>query len=357
MISQMTDPGSFRIAFSADFLDERKQPAFPDIGLALLDQDPSVSHEFLADYRPEYHPDQLAPFDVVISLKPRVTAASLEGVERLCAIGRCGVGYDNVDLASCTEHDVAVFITPAGVIRPMAESIVLFVLALSHNLVRKDRMVRQGRWAESARRLGREPRDRTIGTVGLGNIATEAIRLLKHFGVARFLAFDPEVARSKAAQLGVTLCSLDEVMRQSDYVTINCPLTAATRGMIGEAQLAAMKPTAFLINTARGPIVDEAALIRTLATGAIAGAALDVFAAEPLPSNSPLLQLDNVVLTSHSVGWTEELFRDMGRIDCLGALAISRGEVPGSVVNPDVLVRPGFRRKLDRYRVWRAGQA
>ncbi len=116
---------------------------------------------------------------MLISLKPRVTSKSLDGIQRLCAIGRCGVGYDNVDLAACTEKDVAVFITPAGVVRPVAESIVLFVLALSHNLVLKDRFVRNGRWAESTRKLGREPRGRIIGTIGLGNIASEAVRLLK----------------------------------------------------------------------------------------------------------------------------------------------------------------------------------
>ncbi|MCL4401648.1 MAG: dehydrogenase, partial [Acidobacteria bacterium] len=113
-------------------------------------------------------PEQLRDFDVVISLKPRVTASSLEGVERLCAFGRCGVGYDNVDLAACTAKDVAVYITPSAVVRPVAESIVLFVLALSHNMVLKDRMVRQGRWVESTRQLGIEPRERVVGTIGLG---------------------------------------------------------------------------------------------------------------------------------------------------------------------------------------------
>ena len=106
-------------------------------------------------------------YDVLISLKPRSTAASLRGVDRLCAIGRCGVGYDNVDLEACTAQDVAVYITPAGVVRPMAESIVLLVLALSHNLVWKDHLVRQRRWGETTLRLGREPRGRTVGTIGL----------------------------------------------------------------------------------------------------------------------------------------------------------------------------------------------
>src|SRR6201987_5008692 len=191
-MSNSTAP-PFRIAFSADFCDEQGRPVFPDIGLSLLDQVPGVSHEFLRGYQPEYPSGLLANYDVVISLKPKITAQSLQGVSRLCAIGRCGVGYDNVDLDACTGHGIAVFITPAGVVRPVAESIVLFVLALSHNLLRKDRMVRQGQWAESTRPLGREPRQRIFGTIGLGNIASEAIRLLRVFDVGRFLAFDPYI--------------------------------------------------------------------------------------------------------------------------------------------------------------------
>src|SRR5580704_2659707 len=152
----------FRIGFSADFCDQQRQPVFPDIGLSLFEGVPRIAHEFVAEYRDEYSAQQLSDYDVLISLKPRVTVQSLAGISRLCAIGRCGVGYDNVDLEACTEHGIAVFITPAGVVRPVAESIVLLVLALSHNLLRKDRMMREGRWAESTRPLGREPRGRTI---------------------------------------------------------------------------------------------------------------------------------------------------------------------------------------------------
>src|SRR5579862_9076779 len=120
--------------------------------------------------------------------------------------------------------------------------------------------------------------------------------------------------------------------------------------MIGARELSLMKPDAYLINTARGPIVDEGALIETLEARRIAGAALDVFEKEPLDEDSPLLALDNVVLTSHSIGWTDELFRDMGRIDCEGALAIAEGKPPANVVNREVLDRPGFLRKLESYR-------
>ncbi len=340
----------FRVSFSADFRDAKGAPAFPDIGLSLLEGIPSLSYEFQTEYRAEYIPEQLRDYDVIVSLKPRFTAESLAGVERLCAIGRCGVGYDNVDLEACTARDIAVFITPTAVIRPVAESIVLFVLALSHGLVRKDRLTRQGSWAESSRQLGREPRDRVVGTVGLGNIAKEALRLLRHFGISKFLAFDPFVSDARALELGIEMVTLEQLLKTSDYVLVNCPLTAQTRRLIGERELSLMKPESVLINTARGPIVDQEALIRALETKRIAGAALDVFETEPLPADSPLTKLENVILTSHSIAWTEELFRDMGRADCQGVLSVWRGEAPENVVNKDVLSRPGFLRKLKRYK-------
>jgi len=250
---------AFQIGFSADFCDDSGHLAFPDIGLSLLDGYQGIGYEFLREYGPEYVPAQLDSFDVLISLKPKVTRQSLEGIDRLCAIGRCGVGYDNVDLDACTERGIAVYITPGGVVRPVAESIVLMVLALSHNLVRKDRLVRQGRWAESTSPLGREPRDRVVGTIGLGNIASEAIRLLRMLEVRRFLAFDPYADMGRAQRMGVEAVSLERLLRESDYVLVNCPLTPETRGLLGREQFAQMKPDAVLINTARGPIVNEAA--------------------------------------------------------------------------------------------------
>jgi D-3-phosphoglycerate dehydrogenase len=222
------------------------------------------------------------------------------------------------------------------------------VLAASHNLVWKDRLVRRGDWATSTRVLGLEPRGRILGTVGLGNIAREALRLLRPFDFERFITFDPLVTPETADSLGVTLCSLEALFEQCDYVLINCPLTPETRGLIGESLLRRMKKDAVLVNTARGPIVDERALARVLAEGAIKCAALDVFEQEPLPSESPLIGLENTILTSHSLCWTRELFRDMGREAFEGVLAILKGEAPANVVNPAVLASPGFRRKLER---------
>lgn len=347
---EMTNDERFCVGFSADFLRENGSLAFPDIGLSVLDA-AGISYKFLKEYRSEYVPDQLADMDVLISLKPRVTAQSLDGVIRLCAIGRCGVGYDNVDLKSCTDKGVAVYITPQGVVRPVAESILLMILALSHRLLEKDRMIRKGEWKESTLRLGREPRNRVVGSIGMGNIAAEAVRLLKSLDVRTFLAYDPYLSQERASSLGVEPVDLDQLLQRSDYVLVNCPLTPDTRGLIGARQLEQMKTDAVLINTARGPIVDEDALIFALRYGKIAGAALDVFEREPLPPDSPLITMENVILTSHSIAWTEELFRDMGQIDCEGAKAIRQGEIPRDVVNREVLSHPLFLEKLQKLRV------
>jgi phosphoglycerate dehydrogenase-like enzyme len=310
-----------------------------------------VRFERIAEQVAEYRPEHLAAYDVLLSLGPRVSAASLEGVARLCAVGRCGVGYDNVDLDACTAADVAVFITPKAVAGPMAESIVLFILALSHRLVAKDRRTRRGEWVASQMPLGREPRDRTIGTIGLGRIAQETVRLLAAFRPGRILAHDPYCDEATARGAGVELTSFEDLLGRSDYVLVNCPLTPETRGLIGKDALALMKPSAYLINTARGPIVDENALAEALEAGHLAGAALDVFATEPMTDTGHrLLQLDNVIAASHSIGWTEELFRDMVREATSGALAIAQGQPPPNVVNREVLTRPGFLRKLANQR-------
>ncbi len=169
--------------------------------------------------------------------------------------------------------------------------------------------------------------------------------MLKTFEPAALLAFDPYADPESAEGAGVRLVTLDELLSRSDYVLVNCPLTKETRGLIDRETLALVKHGAVLINTARGAIVDEDALADALESGRLAGAALDVFGEEPL-TDSRLFQLDNVILTPQSIGWTEELFHDMVHQACEGAVAVAAGEPPANVVNPDVLQRPGFLKKL-----------
>src|SRR6185295_9943801 len=156
----------------------------------------------------------------------------------------------------------------------------------------------------------------------------------------RFLATDPYVGAESARAAGVDLVPLDQLLRESDYVAVNTLLNESTRGMIGEGQFRMMKPSAYFINTSRGPIVDQQALARALQEKWIAGAGIDVFEKEPVDPADPLLQLDNVILAPHGLAWTEELARDNGLEACDHILSVARGEVPAGLVNSEVLARP-----------------
>jgi phosphoglycerate dehydrogenase-like enzyme len=290
--------------------------------------------------------DAIREFDALFSLGLKINSESLTGVERLALIARWGVGYDMIDVDALTAADVALAITPGAVRRPVAEAIMTFIFALATNVVEQDRVVRDGGWRGNLPRLGRNIRGRVLGSIGCGNIAREMFSMAQSLGFSRLIAHDPYAEPCA----GVELVSKDELLAESDFLTINCFLSAATRGLIGEAELRKMKPTAYLINTARGPIVQEAALVRALNEGWIAGAGLDVFEKEPLPADAPIREARNTVLTPHGLAWTEELVRDNGMEACDNILAVARGEAPATIVNKEVLDRPGFQRKLERYR-------
>jgi phosphoglycerate dehydrogenase-like enzyme len=291
-------------------------------------------------------PDAIGQFDALFSLGLKINADSLAGAERLALVARWGVGYDMIDVDALTAADVALAITPGAVRRPVAEAILTFVFALATNLVEQDRIVREGGWRGNLPRLGRNIRGRVLGSVGCGNIAREMFSMAQSLGFGRLIAHDPYAS----ACPGVELVSMDELLAESDFLAVNCFLSAATRGLIGEAELRRMKPTACLINTARGPIVNEAALVRALNEGWIAGAGLDVFEKEPLPPDAPIRTARNCVLSPHGLAWTEELVRDNGIEACDNILSVARGEAPATVVNKEVLDRRGFQQKLERYR-------
>ncbi len=343
-------PDRFQVAFTRDFLDAAGAPAYGDIGLGLLDAAPGVAYTFLPAYTDPIPPEQIAAVDGLVLIYPHVTAATFaEGAERLTVIGRCGVGYDRIDVAACTAADVAVVNAPDALRGPTASGALLLMLALAKQLLPLDRMTRAGRWDQRGAVAGIELTDRTLGIVGLGNTGRELVRLVAPFGM-RVLAHSPHADPAAAAGLGVALTSLEALLRAADFVCLYCRLTPETRGLIGARELAWMKPSAYLINMARGPVVDHAALVAALQARQIAGAGLDVFHTEPLPADDPLTRLDNVVLAPHWLAGTREVFRDAGAANCRAMLAAARGAVPAPVVNPDVLARPGFQRKLARFR-------
>ena len=294
-------------------------------------------------------PEAMNEFDALFSLGLKITRESLTGVDRLAVVARWGVGYDMIDVPALTDAGIALAITPNAVKVPVAEAIFTFIFALSKDLLQQDATVRAGKWRGSLRRVGLGIQGKVLGSVGCGNIARQMFRQAQSLGFGKFIACDPYADPSAAKSLGVELVSLEQVMRESDYVTINTLLNDSTRGLIGASQLALMKPTAFLINTARGPIVDQQALTTVLQDKRIAGAGLDVFEQEPIDPNDPLLALDNVILSPHGLAWTEEIVRDNGLEACDNILSVVRGMPPGGLVNREVMDNPKFRAKLERY--------
>jgi D-3-phosphoglycerate dehydrogenase len=232
--------------------------------------------------------------------------------------------------------------------RPVATAVLTLLLALTHKLLIKDRLTRAGRWADKLDHMGQGVTGRTLGIIGLGNIGRDIITLARPFEL-RFLAFDPYLSAEQAAAAGAELVDLETLLRRSDYVSVNCALTAETHHLLDAERLALMQPTAYLINTARGPIVDQRALYDALTSGRIAGAGLDVFEADPVDPADPILTLDNVIVSPHAICWTDECFLGNGRSACESILAVAAGRIPRYVVNRDVLDSPDVREKLAAY--------
>jgi phosphoglycerate dehydrogenase-like enzyme len=360
---------TFRVALTGDFLDEAGALAYGDAGLPLLDACPAIRYHFLRDQAPrrddpgywqrfyslEVKPEHIADVDGLIVLRPWIKRSTFAGgAGDLVVIGRSGAGYDKIDLAACTEYEVALFNAPLALDHSTASSALLFMLALAKRLPQQERVARRGHWEEQAAVMGDELQGRTLGVIGLGRSGRELVRLAAPFAM-RVLAYSPHADPAEAQALGVRLTTLEEVLREADFVSLHCRLTERTRRLIGAAQLALMKPSAYLINVARGELVDQAALVVALRERRLAGAGLDVFEVEPLPADDPLTALDNVILTPHWLASTTDVWRATGRAMAEGMLRAARGEVPENVVNREVLGRPGFRAKLTRFAENRGG--
>lgn len=339
---------AFRVALTADFYDADARLKYRDIGLNLLSESNGIEVSRFDEHHAEIGSNQLTNANGVIVLSPRVTAQSLASSEELLAIGRFGVGFDSVDVAACTSADVALFITAGAVDHSVAEATVGWMLALTHHVRTKDRLVREAQWDARSGFMGSELRDRTLGVVGFGGIGRAVVKMLSGFGMAPPLVFDPFASPSALAEFGAQAVSLDELLSRADFVSLHCPLNEQTRNLIGARELALMKPTAYLLNTARGGIVAEDPLFAALAERRIAGAALDCFSVEPITARPRWADLDNVLLAPHSIAWTDELFRDIGRAACQGMLDLADGRRPRGIVNPDVFDRPSFQAKWKR---------
>lgn len=343
----LTLPTPFRVALTGDFRDTKGNARYRDIGLEYFRGQP-IEVDYFQQHLPEIDAAQVEQANGIIVLSPQVTASSLTQSENLLAIGRFGVGYDSVDVPACTAADVLLFIAAGAVDRPVAEATVAWMLALSHRVHVKHRLVLEAMWDDRSQFMGTELRDCTLGVVGFGGIGKALVKLLAGFGMKPPLVYDPFVPKADALRHGVTLVPLDVLLRESDFVSVHCPLNEKTRNLIAERELGLMKPTAYLLNTARGGIVNEAALEAALRGRRIAGAAIDCFEKEPLAIPPLFALFSNVLTAPHCIAWTEELFRDIGRTVCRGMLDLAAGRVPRGVVNSEVLERPSFQAKWKR---------
>jgi D-3-phosphoglycerate dehydrogenase len=341
--------GPFRVALSGDFRRADGSPTYPDFDLTPLRETPGLELSFLESASP-LRADQLAEVDALILLAHRFDASSVPASGRLAVVARFGVGYDTVDVEACTRAGIALVITPDGVRRPVAVSIVTLLLALTGKLLIKDRLARRAAegFAERSAHMGVGLVGRTFGALGIGNIGAEAFRLLRPFDM-RFIAHDPFADAGLMRALGVEPVALDDLFRRADVLSISCPLDDRTRHIVNAERLALMKPTAFLINTARGPIVDQKALTAALVERRIAGAGLDVLEQEPPDPDDPILALDTVILAPHALCWTDQCFAGNGAADVRAVLDVMRGRDPAGVVNRAVLESAAWRARLADY--------
>jgi D-3-phosphoglycerate dehydrogenase / 2-oxoglutarate reductase len=267
---------------------------------------------------------------------------NLAVVPRCRAILRTGSGTDNVPVEEASRRQILVANTPAAMSDGVSDHLIALLFASARRVAELDRTVRLGRWGQASVPSLNGVHGRTLGLVGFGHIARAVVRKLKGFEM-RVLAHDPYVDAETMAAHGATAAGLRDLLAEADYVSLNCPLTAETRHLVGEPELRRMKPTAILLNTSRGPVIDEVALVRALREGWIAAAGLDVLESEPPGPENPLLGLDNVVLTPHVGGYSANGVEIRWRLSVDTVLALARHQVPLSWVNAGLLAGSSLR--------------
>jgi len=271
---------------------------------------------------------------IIVRSRTKVTREVIEAAPRLKIIARAGVGVDNIDVDAATEKGVMVINAPESTSITVAEHTMGLMLALARKIHLADKSVKEGKW-EKNEFMGIELNNKTLGVIGMGRIGSQVVTRAKSFGM-NVIVHDPYISEESADEMGVEIAELETLLKKSDIITIHVPLTKETKHLISYREFDMMKNTAFIINCARGGIVDEEALYKSLKEGEIAGAALDVFEEEP-PEDSPLLELDNVVLTPHIGASTVEAQRDAAIIVANEIREVFEGGTPQNVLNMPVL--------------------
>jgi len=336
----------YRVGITRDILDSRGEPAFGREALAILDSAPDVEWEYLPEIARELTADHAARYDALYVNMARTPATAVARDDcRLRVVARHGVGYDSVDVPAMTRAGVVVTNTPMPMPRPVATIALTFILALAGKLMLKDRLTRSNRWNERMDNMGMGLTGRTLGVIGAGRIGKELLRMARTFDM-KLLANDPYVNAVELGYVGARKVDLPTLLRESDFVVTIPLLNEETRHLMGAPEFAQMKPTAYFINVSRGPVVDEPALTEALRAGRIAGSALDVFEQEPVDPANPLLTMDNVIVTPHSLCWTDECFHNMAVTGLASIVDALSGRVPEFVVNREVLEHP-------RVKAWR----
>jgi len=324
----------FKLGIVRDVLNASGEPFFGKEALDVLKANPLIEWEYTPERVKEIPSDWAARYDALYVNSSRVSAATVgRSDRRLRIVARHGVGYDSVDVAALTAKGIVLTNTPLAIRRPVAVATLTLLFALAGRLFAKDRITRAGRWVERNDLMGVGLVGRTIGIVGAGGIGQELLRVSAPFGLRRLVA-DPHASDAAITGLGAARVPLAQLLREADFVVIACLLNDETHHLIGAAQFAQMKSSAYFINVARGPIVDEPALIEALQAGRIAGAGLDVFEQEPVDPANPLLGMDNVIVTPHALCWTDECFHAIACAGLQSVVDFSLGKRPAHVVNP-----------------------
>ncbi len=274
---------------------------------------------------------------IIIRALGRITVGVLSNALNLRVVGRHGVGVDNVDVEAATKRGVIVVYTPDVNSEAVADHTFGLIIASARRIAQADHALRtRAEWKFRYECIGTNVYGKTLGIIGLGRIGRRVAKRAYGFKM-RILAYDPYVTASPAEDLNVEIVDLKTLLSLSDFVTIHVPLTKETHGLLGEEELSLMKKEAFLINAARGGVIDESALVKALALGRLAGAALDVFSKEPPDPENPLFKMDNVVVTPHMAAHTKETLRDMAVTVATDVVQALIGEIPRNIVNPEVL--------------------
>lgn len=275
---------------------------------------------------------------LIVSVSPRFGPEFFAWKDETWLIARHGIGVDNIHLPSATAHGVLVTrVTPWMERDAVAEMTVALLLTLLRRIPEAAIAVREGRWAERAAFVGWELRGKTVGLIGFGNIGSRVGEILARGFHARVLAFDPGVSPEAVREAGAEPVDLETLLREADVISLHAALTDENFHMLSHEEFAKMKPGVLLVNTARGELIDEAALLAALASGRVAGAALDVVEGEPIGPDHPLLRFPNVLIVPHIAAYTHETLRRMGEKVIADVERVVRGEIPDEVVNPEVL--------------------